>query len=158
MRAKAVATPLKILKPVRRKEVTMINVVKIQNDCIKKLVKGGRVDWCKFENEIWVTTDCYSCYGIPNEMFFVDLSTKSPMNALSQLRENFAAAEGVIATNDMNYPSNSIKFINAAGDEHWLEEKFVKICHSWLFYKHVFYGLQNGKPVLMVMEINPKRK
>ena len=135
----------------------MINVVKIQNDCIKKLVKGERVDWCKFENEIWVTTDCYSCYSIPNELFFVDLSTKPSMNALSQLRENFECAEGVIATNDMNYPSNSIKFINAAGDEHWLEEKFVKICHSWLFYKHVFYGLQDGKPVLMVMEINPKK-
>ena len=136
----------------------MINVVKIQNDCIKKLVKGGRVDWCKFENEIWVTTDCYSCYSIPNELFFVDLSTKPPMNALSQLRENFVCAEGVIATDDMNYPSNSIKFVNATGDEHWIEEKFVKICHSWLFYKHVFYGLQNGKPVLMVMEINPKKK
>ena len=136
----------------------MINIIKIQSDCIKKLVQGKRVDWCKFENEIWVTTDCYSCYSIPNKLFFVDLSTKPPMNALSQLRENFEYAEGVIATNDMNYPTNSIKFINAAGDEHWLEEKFVKICHSWLFYKHVFYGLQDGKPVLMVMEINPKRK
>ena len=135
----------------------MINVVKIQSDCIKKLVKGERVDWCKFENEIWVTTDCYSCYSIPNEMFFVDLSTKPPMNALSQLRENFVCAEGVIATNDMNYPTNSIKFINAVGDEHWLDEKFVKICPSWLFYKSVFYGLQNGKPVLMVMEINPRK-
>ena len=60
MRAKAVATPAKNLKPIRQKEVTMINIVKIQNDCIKKLVKGERVDWCKFENEIWVTTDCYS--------------------------------------------------------------------------------------------------
>ena len=135
----------------------MINVVKIQSDCIKKLVKGEKVDWCKFENEIWVTTDCYSCYSIPNELFFVDLSKKPTMDALSQLRENFEYAEGVIATNDMNYPTNSIKFTNAAGDEHWLEEKFVKICHSWLFYKHVFYGLQYGKPVLMVMEINPKK-
>ena len=81
----------------------MINVVKIQNDCIKNLVNGGRVNWCKFENEIWVTTDCYSCYSIPNELFFVDLSTKPPMNALSQLRENFECAEGVIATTDMYY-------------------------------------------------------
>ena len=138
----------------------MINVVKIQNDCIKKLVNGGRVDWCKFENEIWVTTDCYACYGIPNELFFVDLSTKTPMNALSQLRENFVAAEGVIATNDMYYSKsgNSIKFINSSGDEHWLQEKFVKICHSWLFYKSVFYGLQYGKPTLMVMEIKPKKE
>ena len=137
----------------------MINVVKIQSDCIKKLVKGGRVDWCKFENEIWVTTDCYSCYSIPNELFFVDLSTKPTMDALSRLRENFEFAEGVIATTDMYYSKsgNCIKFINAAGDEHWIEEKFVKICHSWLFYKSVFYGLQNGKPVLMVMEINPKK-
>ena len=137
----------------------MINVVKIQNDCIKKLVKGGRVDWCKFENEIWVTTDCYSCYGIPNELFFVDLSTKTPMNALLQLREKFECAEGVIATNDMYYSKigNSIKFINAYGDEHWLQEKFAKICLNWLFYKSVFYGLQNGKPALMVMETKPKR-
>lgn len=136
----------------------MINVIKVQSECIKKLVKGERVDWCKFENEIWVTTDCYSCYSIPNKLFFVDLSTRPPMNALLRLRENFECAEEVIATNDMNYPSNSIKFINAAREEHWLQEKFVKICPSWLFYKSVFYGLQNGIPVLMVMEINPKRK
>ena len=83
------------------------------------------------------------------------------MNALSQIRENFDFAEEVIRTGtDMYYSDkgNSVKFINAAGEEHWLEEKFVKICNSWLFYKHVFYGLQNGKPVLMVMEINPKRR
>lgn len=135
----------------------MINVVKIQNECIKKLVKGERVDWCKFENEIWVTTDCYSCYRIPNELFFVDLSKKTPMNAILRLRENFEYAEVVSATNDMNYPSNSIKFINAAGEEHWLQEKFLKICSSWLFYKSVFYGLNSGKPAVMVMEINPKR-
>ena len=49
--------PAKNLKPIRRKEVTMINVVKIQNDCIKKLVKGEKVDWCKFENEIWCRFD-----------------------------------------------------------------------------------------------------
>ena len=138
----------------------MINVIKIQSDCIKKLVKGERVDWCKFENEIWVTTDCYSCYSIPNELFFVDLSTKPPMNALSQLRENFVAAEGVIATTDMYYSKsgNCIKFINAGGDEHWLQEKFVKICPSWLFYKSVFYGLKNGAPILMVMETKPKKE
>ena len=138
----------------------MINVVKIQNDCIKKLVKGGRFEWCKFENEIWVTTDCYSCYGIPKELFFVDLSTKSPMNALLRLRENFACAEGVIATDDMYYSNsvNSIKFINAAGEEHWLQEKFVKICSTWLFYKSVFYGLNSGKPAVMVMETKPKKE
>ena len=81
------------------------------------------------------------------------------MNALSQLRENFVAAEGVIATTDMYYSNsgNSIKFINAGGEEHWLQEKFVKICPSWLFYKSVFYGLQYGKPALMVMETKPKR-
>ena len=53
---------------------------------------------------------------------------------------------------------NCIKFINAGGEEHWLQEKFVKICHSWLFYKSVFYGLKNGAPILMVMETKPKRK
>lgn len=138
----------------------MINVVKIQNDCIKKLVKGESVNWCKFENEIWVTTDCYSCYSIPNELFFVDLSTKPPMNALSRLRENFVFAERVIATSDMYYSDkeNSVKFINASGDEHWLQEKFVKICPIWLFYKSVFYGLNSEKPVVMVMETKPKRK
>ena len=137
----------------------MINVVKIQNECIKKLVKGGRFDWCKFENEIWVTTDCYSIYGIPNELFFVDLSTKSPIKALLQIRENFECAERVIATNDMYYSNsgNSIKFINAGGEEHWLQEKFVKICPIWLFYKSVFYGLKNGTPILMVMETKPKK-
>ena len=138
----------------------MINVVKIQSDCIKKLVKGERVDWCKFENEIWVTTDCYSCYNIPSELFFVDLSTKPPMNALSQLRENFEFTEGVIATNDMYYSTigNSIKFINASGEEHWLQEKFAKICDRWLFHKSVFYGLKDGVPILMVMETKPKKR
>ena len=138
----------------------MINVVKIQNDCIKNLVKGGRVDWCKFENEIWVTTDCYSCYSIPNELFFVDLSTKTPMNALSQLRENFDFAEEVMRTDDMYYSDkgNSVKFINASGKEHWLQEKFLKICSCWLFYKSVFYGLNSGKPAVMVMETKPKKE
>ena len=138
----------------------MINVIKIQSDCIKKLVKGESVDWCKFENEIWVTTDCYSCYSIPNELFFVDLSTNPPMNALSRLRENFVCAEVVIATNDMYYSNfgNSIKFINAGGEEHWLQEKFVKICPIWSFYKSVFYGLKNGVPILMVMETKPKKR
>ena len=138
----------------------MFNVVKIQSDCIKKLVRGERVDWCKFGNEIWVTTDYYSCYSIPKELFFVDLSTKPPMNALSQLRENFVFAEGVIRTDDMYYSdkANSVKFINAAGEEHWLQEKFLKICSSWLFYKSVFYGLKNGIPIIMVMETKPKKR
>ena len=40
----------------------MFNVVKIQSDCIKKLVQGERVMWCECEDGIWVTTDVYSCY------------------------------------------------------------------------------------------------
>ena len=137
----------------------MVNVVKIQSDCIKKLVKGERVGWCKFENEIWVTTDCYSCYSIPNEQFFVDLSTKPTMDALLRIRENFDFAEEVMQTDDMYYSDkgNSVKFINATGEKHWLQEKFLKICSCWLFYKSVFYGLSSGIPVVMVMEINPKK-
>ena len=138
----------------------MINVIKIQSDCIKKLVKGERVDWCKFENEIWVTTDGYSCYNIPKSQFFLDLSTEPPMNALSRLRGNFECAERVVATSDMYYSKigNSIKFITADGEEHWLQEKFAKLCYIWCFYKSVFYGLNDGKPVVMVMETKTKKE
>ena len=136
----------------------MINVIKVQSECIKKLVKGEKVNWCKFDDGVWVTTDGYICYSIPKSQFFLDLSTKVPMNALRDIRENFANAKAIKATTEMKYSSsyNAIKFITADGEEHWLQEKFAKLCDSWLFYKSVFYGLNNGMLVVMVMETRVK--
>ena len=158
MRAQAVATPL-TLKPIRRKEVTMINVVKIQNDCIKKLVQGERVMWCECEDGIWVTTDGYSCYNVPKSQFYVDLSTKTPTNALGELRSKFLNAAPVKATGEMKCLDkfNVIKFVTDDGEEHWLQEKFAKICDRWLFHKSMFYGVNNGGiPVVMIMEMRLK--
>ena len=159
MRAKAVATPLKILKPVRRKEVTMINVVKIQSDCIKKLVRGERVMWCECNDGIWVTTDGYACYNIPKSQFFVDLSTKTPTKSIDELRSKFLNAEPVETTGEMKILDkfNVVKFVTAESEEHWLQEKFAKICDRWLFHKSVFYGVNNGGiPVTMIMEMRLK--
>ena len=137
----------------------MINVIKVQSECIKKLVKQEKVNWCEFDDGVWVTTDGYICYNIPKSQFFVDVSTKVPMNALRDIRENFIEAEKIKRTTEMNYSSsfNAIKFITADGKEHWLQEKFAKLCDSWLFYKSVFYGLNNGMPVVMVMETRVKK-
>lgn len=137
----------------------MINVIKVQSECIKKLVKQEKVDWCEFDDGVWVTTDGYICYNIPKSQFFVDLSTKVPLNALRNIRENFNMARVIKQTVDANYSRGycSIKFITADGEEHWLQEKFAKLCYSWCFYKSVFYGLNDGKPVVMVMEVNVKK-
>ena len=138
----------------------MINVVKIQCDCIKKLVQGERVMWCECEDGMWVTTDGYSCYNVPKSQFYVDLSTKTPTNSLGELREKFLNAEPVKATGEMKCLNkfNAVKFVTADGEEHWLQEKFAKICDSWLFHKSMFYGVNNGGiPVTMIMEINPKK-
>ena len=137
----------------------MINAIKVQSECIKKLVKGEKVNWCEFDDGVWVTTDGYICYNIPKSQFFLDLSTKVPMNALRDIRENFNMATVIKATTEMKCSSayNSIKFITADGEEHWLQEKFAKLYYSWCFYKSVFYGLNDGKPVVMVMEVKVKK-
>ena len=108
---------------------------------------------------MWVTTDGYICYNIPKSQFFVDVSTKVPMNALREIRENFNKAEEIKATTEMHYSSsfNAVKFVTADGEEHWLQEKFAKLCDSWLFYKSVFYGLNKEIPVVMVMETRVKK-
>ena len=153
--------PAKNLKADRRKEVTMINVVKIQSDCIKKLVQGERVMWCECEDGIWVTTDGYSCYNVPKSQFYVDLSTKTPSNFIDELRAKFLNAEPVKATGEMKcldkFNVVVVKFVTAEGEEHWLKEKFAKICDRWLFHKSVFYGVNNdGIPVTMTMETRLK--
>lgn len=140
----------------------MINVVKIQSDCIKKLVQGERLMWCECEDGIWVTTDGYACYNIPKSQFYVDLSTKTPTNSLGKLRSKFLNAEPAKATGEMKCLGkfNAVKFVTAEGEEHWLQEKFAsagKICERWLFHKSVFYGVNNvGIPVTMIMETRLK--
>lgn len=133
----------------------MINVIKVQSECIKKLVKGERVNWCECEDGIWVTTDDYSCYNIPKSQFYVDLSTKVPLNALSELRSKFVDAKAVKATGEMKCLGkfNAIKFVTADGKEHWMQEKFAKLCDSWYFHKSAFYGCNNGMPVVFVIEV-----
>ena len=139
----------------------MINVVKIQIDCIKKLVQGERVMWCECEDGMWVSTDGYSCYNVPKSLFQVDLSTKTPTNALGELRSKFLNAATVKATGEMKCLDkfNAVKFVTAEGEEHWLQEKFAKMCGSWYFHKSMFYGVNNeGIPIVMVLETIPKRK
>ena len=151
--------PAKNLKPIRRKEVTMINIVKIQNDCIKKLVQGERVLWCECKDGIWVTTDDYACYNIPKSQFYVDLSSKTPSNYIGKLRAMSLSAEPVEATGEMKSLDkfNVVKFVTAKGEEHWLQEKFAKICDRWLFYNSAFYGVNNGGiPVAIIMEMRLK--
>lgn len=137
----------------------MINVIKIQNDCIKNLVQGKRVMWCECKDGIWVTTDNYSCYNVPKSQFYVDLSTKTPTNSLGELRSKFLNAEPVKSTGEMKCLDkfNVVKFVTTDGEEHWLQEKFAKICDRWLFHKSMFYGVNNGMPVVMIMEINLKK-
>lgn len=138
----------------------MINVVKIQSDCIKKLVNGERVMWCECEDGIWVTTDGYACYNIPKSQFYVDLSTKTPTKSIDELRSKFLNAEPVETTGEMKCLDkfNVVKFVTAECEEHWLQEKFAKICDRWLFHKSMFYGVNNGGiPVAMIMEMRLKK-
>ena len=137
----------------------MINVVKIQSDCIKNLVQGKRVMWRECEDGMWVTTDGYNCYNVPKSQFYVDLSTITPTNAIGKIRSEFLNAEPVEATGEMKCLGkfNAVKFVTAEGEEHWLQEKFAKICDRWLFRKSVFYGVNyGGMPVTMIMEMRLK--
>lgn len=134
----------------------MINVTKIQSDCIKKLVKGERVMWCEVNEDVWVTTDGYCAYKIPKTLFFVDVrSEQSP--ALEELVSNFDYSEAVKPTGDMRMLEkfNAIKFMTADGKEHWMNVK-NNVCESWSVYKTAFFGCNNGILDVIVMGVRVK--
>ena len=132
-----------------------INVIKIQTEIIKTLINGGRLDYCEHNDGIWVTMDGFCAYNIPKSQFFVDVSKVEPNKGVELLRSQFENSSVSKATGEMKILSrfNVVKFVTADGEEHWLQEKFAKLCNSWSFYKNVFYGCNGGIPVVMAMEV-----
>ena len=132
-----------------------INVIKIQTEIIKTLINNGRLTYCEYNDEMWVTTDGFCAYNIPKSQFFVDVSKIEPNKSVESLRSQFENSSVSKATGEMKILNrfNVVKFVMADGEEHWLQEKFAKLCDSWSFYKNVFYGCNGGIPVVMAMEV-----
>lgn len=51
---------------------------------------------------------------------------------------------------------NVVKLKTADGKEHWLQEKYFKLCDNWSNYGDLFYGCNNGVPVIMCMGVRVK--
>lgn len=136
----------------------MINVIKIQTEIIKTLIKNGRLAYCEYDNGMWVTTDGFCAYNIPKSQFFVDVSKVEPSKSVESLCLQFENSNEVKATGEMKILErfNVVKFVTADGEEHWLQEKYAKLCDSWRVYKYTFYGCNGGIPVVMAMEVNMK--
>ena len=132
-----------------------INVIKIQTEIIKTLINNGRLAYCEYNDGMWVTTDGFCAYNIPKSQFFVDVSKIEPNKGVESLRSQFENSSVSKATGEMKILErfNVVKFMTADGEEHWLQEKFAKLCDSWSFYKNVFYGCNGGIPVVMAMEV-----
>ena len=132
-----------------------INVIKIQTEIIKTLINNGRFAYCEYNDGMWVTTDGFCAYNIPKSQFFVDVSKIEPNKGVESLRSQFENSNEANATGEMKILNrfNVVKFVMADGEEHWLQEKFAKLCNSWSFYKKVFYGCNGGIPVVMTMEV-----
>ena len=135
-----------------------INVIKIQTEIIKTLINNGRLAYCEYNDGMWVTTDGFCAYNIPKSQFFVDVSKIEPNKSVESLRSQFENSNEAKATGEMKILErfNVVKFVTADGEEHWLQEKFAKLCDSWSFYKKVFYGCNGGIPVVIAMEVNMK--
>ena len=133
-----------------------INVIKIQTEIIKTLINNGRFAYCEYNDGMWVTTDGFCAYNIPKSQFFVDVSKIEPNKGVESLRSQFENSSVSKATGEMKILNrfNVVKFVMADGEEHWLQEKFAKLCNSWSFYKKVFYGCNGGIPVVIAMEVN----
>ena len=133
-----------------------INVIKIQTEIIKTLINNGRFAYCEYNDGMWVTTDGFCAYNIPKSQFFVDVSKVEPNTGVESLRSQFENSSVSKATGEMKILKNFnvVKFVTADGEEHWLQEKFAKLCNSWSFYKKVFYGCNGGIPVVMAIEVN----
>ena len=134
----------------------MINVIKIQTEIIKTLIKNGRLAYCEYDNGMWVTTGGSCAYNIPKSQFFVDVSKVEPSKSFKSLCLQFEKSNEVKATGETKILErfNVVKFVTADGEEHWLQEKYAKLCDSWRVYKYTFYGCNGGIPVVMAMEVN----
>ena len=135
-----------------------INVIKIQTEIIKTLINNGRLTYCEYNDEMWVTTDGFCAYNIPKSQFFVDMSKVEPNKSIESLRSQFENSKEANATGEMKILNrfNVVKFVMADGEEHWLQEKFAKLCDSWWVNKHTFYGCNGGILVVIAMEVNMK--
>lgn len=136
----------------------MINVIKIQSDLIKALIKGYRIGYCECSDGMWVTVDGICAYNIPKSQFFVDLKDRQPLISLEKNRDRFSDSKEVKANGEMKCLErfNVVKFVTADGEKHWLQEKYAKLCDSWTVYSGMFFGCNNGIPVVMVAEVRVK--
>ena len=135
-----------------------INVIKIQTEVIKALIKNNYVGFCGCKDGVWVTLDGYCAYLIPKLEFYIDMKTHTPMNALRRNRDNFDFAENAMPTGEMKQLEkfNVVKLKTANGKEYWIQENYFKLCESWSIYGDLFYGCNNGVPVVMCMRVNVK--
>ena len=133
-----------------------INVIKIQTEIIKTLINGGRLAYCEHNDGMWVTTDGFCAYNIPKSQFFVDVSKVEPNKSIESLRSQFENSSVSKSTGEMKILNrfNVVKFVTADGEEHWLQEKYAKLCDSWWVNKHTFYGCNGGILVVIAMEVN----
>ena len=133
-----------------------INVIKIQTEIIKTLINNGRFAYCEYNDGMWVTTDGFCAYNIPKSQFFVDVSKIEPNKGVESLRSQFENSSVSKATGEMKILNrfNVVKFVTADGEEHWLQEKYAKLCDSWWVNKHTFYGCNGGILVVIAMEVN----
>ena len=132
-----------------------INVIKIQTEIIKTLINNGRLAYCEYNDGMWVTTDGFCAYNIPKSQFFVDVSKVEPNKSIESLRSQFKNSNEAKSTGEMKILErfNVVKFMTADGEEHWLQEKYAKLCDSWWVNKHTFYGCNGGILVVMAMEV-----
>ena len=135
-----------------------INVIKIQTEVIKALIKNSYVGYFESEDGVWVTLDGHCAYLIPESEFYIDMKTHKPMITLTLNRHNFVFSEKAIPTGEMKQLEkfNVVKLKTADGKEHWIQEKYFKLCESWNNCKSLFYGCNNGIPVVMCAEVNVK--
>lgn len=136
----------------------MINVIKIQTEIIKALIKNGIFAYCEYDGGMWVTTNGFCAYNIPKSQFFVDVSKVEPSKLVESHCLQFENSNEVKATGEMKILErfNVVKFVTSDGEEHWLQEKYAKLCDSWRVYKYTFYGCNGGIPVVIAMGVNMK--
>ena len=133
-----------------------INLIKIQTEIIKALINNGRFAYCEYNDGMWVTTDGFCAYNIPKSQFFVDVSKIEPNKGVESLLSQFKNSNEAKSTGEMKILErfNVVKFMTANGEEHWLQEKYAKLCDSWWVNKHTFYGCNGGILVVIAMEVN----
>jgi hypothetical protein len=134
----------------------MINYVKVQTEILKKLVREDLTGlaYSDYNGDIWVTYDAIALRYIPDEMLFLDLykinKTKVANNILPE-EYNAIAAHRTLETID-NGKNPCRKFI-VDGEEKYMQDRFVKECDSWKYYKRMFYGYCNDVLCMVVMEV-----